>query len=416
MSASFPGTRYLSSLLAVLALHLIPLPIRANESSPPKLTLDRRNDGMLLTVHGRVGTRHQLEQASTLSGGGDWLELRSITITNNPEVILDRIPGAEVARFYRLREINDPPPDWEQEIRDFLQRMEQRAEARDVAGFLDLFANDFVHFGDILEDMDGLVAAIPTVRTFDWNISRITISVETKTAQVHGTVTVGFDGGGSRQFEEPLNEESPGFGWLRRTDNGWKIHGNQQRAEVSVATGLVGGSHQLRVTARGDRFPMSSVTVSGPFIAATSLAPDPTYGGFTVWITPSARPPVGTSYRFEVQYADNTRQTLESPIHSYVELDASPIQVSMAGGTATISWRDIMPQVPNASGYWVWVYDQDGHRFTTDDDDYLQTHSLTVTAADLGFPLVRGRQYSVNVYLFNDQDDFSEAITHFTVP
>jgi hypothetical protein len=415
MPAFFPRARHVS-ILAALAMLLTHGPIEAIEPPPTQLTLERRNDGLMLMVHGRVGTRHLLEQASTLSGGATWLELRSVTITNNPEVVVDRISGAESARFYRLREIIDPPPDWEQEIRDFLQRMEQRAEARDAAGFLDLFASDFVHFGDILEDMDGLVEAIPSVRAFDWEISRITISSETKTAQVHGIVTVGFDGGGTRRFEEPLNENSPGFGWLRRTETGWKIHGNQQRAEVSVATGLVGGSHQLRVTARGDRFPMTNVTVSGPFIAATSMVPDPTYGGFTIWITPSARPPVGTSYQFVVQYADNTRQALEAPIHSYVELDASPIQVSIAGGAATISWHDIIPQVPNASGYWVWVYDLDGHRFTTDDDDYLQSHSLTVTAADLGFPLERGRQYSVNVYLFNDQNDFSEAITHFTVP
>lgn len=316
--------------------------------------------------------------------------------------------------FYRLLAVTDT--NAESEIRALMAKMKSRAEAHDVTGFLALFASDYVHFGENMTDLHaGLENAIPTVKTFDWEATNIVI--RGNLAQIQGQVKVTFNNGEPPlAFAEPAEyNDSPGFGWLTKTADGWKIHGSQVKAEVDIATSYNGSQYEFRMSVNSS-LAISAVTVSGPNIVDTALTYDTEWESYTGWATPTTPPAIGTAYAFQVRLGDGTEQTLTAKIKSYINQIPGPVSAQVNTGTVQLQWPQIIPAVPLASGYWIWVSDAYGHVWRSDSEEYLQENSLTISSSTLGFPLVSGRSYSVSVFLFNKYDDFSSAGTAFVMP
>jgi hypothetical protein len=374
-----------------------------------KMTMERTGTG--IKIQWPATASKLILQYTTNLSTANWNPVPGVNSADTSCLIPQNYSGNA---FYRL--IVDSSPDTEPAIRALLAAMKSRAEAHDVNGFLALFASDYMHFAENLTELrENIQEAIPAIRTFDWAVSNIVVNGDL--AQVQGAVTITFsDGKPSMVFTEPAqNDNSPGFGWLKKTANGWMVHGNQIKASASISTSFNGTFYEFRMSVDSS-LTITSVKVTGPNIAEKYLTYDSEWNSFTGWTTPSAPPAIGTAYTFEVHFSDGTQQFLNSTIRSYVAQAPGPITVTPGNGTAKISWKQIIPTTPNANGYWIWIYDSFGNMWRSDDDNYITDNTLTIDGSVLGFPLVSGRSYNASVYFFNEEDDFSSSGTSFVMP
>ncbi len=313
---------------------------------------------------------------------------------------------------------NKPSASDEQAIRTLYATMKARIEAHDAQGVLELFAPDYLHFeSDLAEFSAGLQEVLGTVKSFDFKISRIDISGQNAT--VYGTCAVQFnDGTPPETWVEPdVNDDSFGMGWLRKTDSGWRVYGNQIRAEVQVETGhntTPGDDHYFFRLRAKSKFTITSVTVTGLSIPTTVLKPDTDWGGFTEFVTLSTLPPVGTEYTFVVQFADGTTQTLRDVVKSWIPVGPS-VNVTTEGDTAVIHWNDVSHSIPEADYYWVWVQGS-GVLWRSGEIPLNRTSATFNEDGTASGSLQHGQTYTVSVFIFNGSDDYAYWIGEFTMP
>ena len=314
--------------------------------------------------------------------------------------------------------VNKSPAPEEQAIRTLYATMKARIEAHDAQGVLELFAPDYLHFEQDLTDISkGLQDKLDSIKSFDFQISRIDISGNNAT--VYGTCTVQFNNSTPTftWVEPDVSDDSFGMGWLRKTDSGWRVYGNQIRAEVQVETGhntTPGGDlYFFRLRAKS-KFTITSVTVTGLSIPTTVLKPDPDWGGFKEFVTLSTLPPVGTEYTFVVQFADGTTQTLHDVVKSWVPVGPS-VNVTTQGDAVVIHWNDVSHSIPEADYYWVWVQGS-GVLWRSGE---IPLNRISATFNEDGTAsgsLQHGQTYTVSVFIFNRYDDYAYWIGEFTMP
>jgi hypothetical protein len=216
------------------------------------------------------------------------------------------------------------PPANDSAIRAFYTHMKRLVEAHDVPGFLSLFSPDYFHAGynlsDQLEPEPELFDAITTF-TFE----PTAISVTGCEAMVSGTAAFAFDDGTLAEtwLEADTTNQSPGIGWLRKSTDGWRIIGDQQRALVTVTPSLIttpGDARFVLLLQTDSSLEISSVTLTGPDTPTTELHPDALSGKWGARLGPftrATRPPVGTLYSFSVTFADGSLATYQDSIKAW---------------------------------------------------------------------------------------------------
>jgi hypothetical protein len=304
-----------------------------------------------------------------------------------------------------------------QEIHAFFATLKARAEAHDVDGFLALFAKDYMHHGSDVSQID-IPVVLPTIQTFDFTITGIVIAGDT--AHVSGTGTVTFNNGRpAESWAEPdTTGDGPGFGWLKKTVDGWRIYGDQERADAYLMTGhntSPGDDHYFFRARTKSSQPITSVFFSGPGIPDTALTPDPRWGGFTAFAAPSSPTGVGTEYSFTINFADGTQQVLHDTVKSWVPT-APSITITPGEGTATFRWTDVSPSVPGASYYWLEVQDDSGDLWQLDDLPLTRTSAVFNEDGNAQGVLESGKSYVAAITIFDQYDDYAYQRLDFTMP
>jgi hypothetical protein len=306
-------------------------------------------------------------------------------------------------------------PTDDQDIRAFYATMKSLVEKHDQAGFLNLFAPAYFHQGQNLAAQFSEPAFLATLKTFTFNISRITLTGSD--AQVAGTATLTFNNGDpAKSWTEPDTiDKSPGLGWLRKTTDGWRVVGNQVRAAVHLDTGHNDGAGNsfFRVWAESSA-EITGITFSGPGVQDTALDPDPDYGGYSAFVVnlPDPLPTVGTKYSFLVQFADSTQATYQDSVKSWVP-KAPVITVTPGVASATIKWTNVSAAVPNASYYWVRV---NGTFWQSDDLPLTRTSAVFNENGQAQGTLQSGQTYTAEVFIFNKSGDYAYRQLQFTMP
>ncbi len=208
----------------------------------------------------------------------------------------------------------------DQEISDFYAVIKGCVEMHDREGLLSLFSPDYVHQG---LDVNGIgcsdfIAFIDCVQIFSCSVSEIERTGDE--AKVSGQFNITFnDGENPYIWTEPdTTAESPGFGYLRKTTDGWRVIGDRERAIVQVIPGHLstadGDRYFLRMQARSSL--ATIIKVSGSGIQETVLQSDLESGNYTAdageFNTLSDLPPAGTPYTFEIDYADGSHETINA--------------------------------------------------------------------------------------------------------
>ena len=304
----------------------------------------------------------------------------------------------------------------QQSIRAFYALLKARGEAHDAAGFAALFDANYVHMGQVGVPSD-LADRLSVIRTFNFTITNIVISGDT--AKAFGTCNLALNNGEPPQIwaEPDTIDQSPGFGWLRRTATGWKVYGNQQHAVVHLATGHNegGGNYFFRVRTESPQT-ITSVTFRGPGVSATSLDPDYQFGGFTAFIRnlPNPLPAVGTEYDFIIDFRDGTREILHDTVKAWVQKGPT-FTVSPGRGTATVRWTQVSASVPNASYYWVRISGQ-GVYWESDELPLSRTSAVFNENGQAQGTLQNGWGYDVEVFIFNKSGDYAYSIDGMVMP
>jgi len=272
----------------------------------------------------------------------------------------------------------------------------------------------------LTELQSNLADGVPTVSTFVYSISKITITGDKATVNVSVTITLN-NGELPFTFTEPslTSDNGLGMGYLKKTNGQWKIYGNQIATEVDIQTGhnaTPGDDHYfLRITTSSLRT-ITSVTCSGPNIPVTTLEPDPVYGGYKAFATLSPLPPVGSVYTFTVSFADGTQQILQDTVKAYVPISPS-VTVIPGQGTATFKWSDVSQTIPNAEYYWLQIQrDYDDVFWEMDDLPLTKTSAVFNEDGTASDSLKSGQTYLVFISVFNMDGDYAYQFVPFTMP
>jgi uncharacterized repeat protein (TIGR02543 family) len=305
----------------------------------------------------------------------------------------------------------------EADIRAFYAEMKRVHEKHDQDGLFALFSPDYIHQGQTFFDWYWDPAFLDTFKAFAFNISRI--AVAGNNAKVYGSASASFYDGSSAAWPEPdTADNSPGFGWLRKTADGWRVIGDQVRAKVNLTTG-----HQINSGYEEYFFWMwakssvqiNSVIVSGPGMPDTAL--ESAYdGGFTA-LSPSLSAPLplaGTKYSFLIQFADGSQQTYQDTVKSWVPKSPG-ITVTPGAGTATIRWTSVSGTVPNADHYFVRVSGF-GVNWESDDLPLSRTSAVFNEDGTAQGVLQGGESYYAEVFIVNKSDDYACRWVEFTMP
>ena len=411
--------------------------VRIAGTDAPSLLGDLRASvadiALKISYNAAAHTITYLYDANGATGGYTWTPQGTINIANgtynlgltaSDTLTLILVGSSEfqtatagAAYLSNLRVEIDPAtttPSDEQQIRDLFASLKSRLETHDLVGLMALFAPDYVHYSrDLAVTRSDLAEILPSVLTFNYTIDRIEISGNSAT--VHASCDATLNNGEAPAWTEPdTKEDSNGFGWLTKTASGWKVHGNQRKATVHLATGhnlpQTGYFYRLRTESA---LPIASVTVTGPNIPATPLAPNAEWGGFTAIVTPSAYPPLGTAYSFDIRYADGTGEIVQDTVKSWIA-DAPAPTVTETAGLVTIRWNDLRATVPEIDHYWV-IVRGDGVSWSRDDIPPGQTSVIFNDDGTATGSLLPGKTYTVDVVLFNTADDFATRDTTFSV-
>jgi hypothetical protein len=210
------------------------------------------------------------------------------------------------------------------------------------------------------------------------------------------------------------------FGWLKKTAQGWQIHGDQVRANAYLTTGhnvTPGDDHYFLRARTESSQAITSVIFSGPGISDTALAPDSRYGGFKAFASPSFVDPtvVGMEYSFTVDFADGTQQVFHDTVKSWVRTGPS-IAVTPGQGTATLRWTDVASSVPGASYYWLEVQDDSGDLWQLDDLPLTRTSAVFNEDGSAAGALQSGHSYVAAITIFDQYEDYAYQRVSFTMP
>ncbi|MCX6876428.1 MAG: leucine-rich repeat protein [Verrucomicrobia bacterium] len=405
------------NLLTAYALDLEPRRDLSGSMPEPVLA----GNELSLTFHaGRADVTYAVEASSDLQS---WSATGVIlSAADASKFRTASVPMTGPRRFLRLALTPVPEPTDEQQIRDLFGEMISRAEAHDEAGFLALFAPDYLHQGMNLADGFDQPAFLDTIATSAFEITGITVTGNT--ARVAGLFSITFNNGEPAEtWLEPdtaADGGHGGLGWLRKTPAGWRVMGDQKRATVSVQTAhsTTPGDERYYFQMRAESsLPLTRVSVCGPGIDTTELQPDLEWGGFNAFagnFTSAGRPPVGTVYNFVVEFADGSRQTYQDSVKAWV-VPGPVIAVTTGEGTATIHWSDVGADIPNPQSYWVRV---------VGGDVYWQSEDLPFTQTSIAFnadgtstgTLVGGQSYRAWVFIFDTTDNYAFRTYDFTMP
>jgi hypothetical protein len=309
----------------------------------------------------------------------------------------------------------------QQDIRAFYAEMKRLVETHDKAGFFALFSPDYMHRGnDLAVVTSDLDAVFSTIKTFTFNITSITVTGDC--AKVHGVVTVSFNNGTpSQTWSEPdMIGNSSGFGWLKKTSDGWRVIGDQKRASVGVKTkhDTTPGSNSYYFVMWADSpLQVTSAHVSGFGIDTTSLGAGGVgeYAGlaYSGDFTSLTKPPVGSVYTFVVEFADGSQETYQDTIKSWV-MTAPVVTTKPTASSDVIRWNSA--SIPDAANYVVWV--SGGGSLWISEELPLTQLSIAYdedgTAS--GPPLVPGVTYTIRVEGKNKTSDCAYLPVTFKIP
>lgn len=310
----------------------------------------------------------------------------------------------------------------EQAIRGVFAAMKTAMEAHNLNDIMVLFDINYMNnVTDRTTQQSHLAEVVPTVNTFEYTISNITITGIKAT--VNASITVTFNNGKPPiTFSEPLLSSDGGglgMGYFNKTNDKWLIYGNQVRANAYIQTGhntTPGDDHYfLRIRTESTQ-QISSVTCSGPYIPVTTLTPDPVYGGYKAFITPFSLPPVGSVYTFTISFSDSTQQILQDTVKAYVPISPS-VTVIPGQGTATFKWSDVSQTIPNAEYYWLQIQrDYDDVFWEMDDLPLTKTSAVFNEDGTASDSLKSGQTYLVFISVFNMDGDYAYQFVPFTMP
>jgi hypothetical protein len=80
-----------------------------------------------------------------------------------------------------------------------------------------------------------------------------------------------------------------------------------------------------------------------------------------------------------------------------------------------IGWTNVSASAPNAENYWVWV-EGDGVTWRSESLPLTQTSIAFNADGTATGPLVSGRTYMVQVFIFDRTEDYAYRIHSFTMP
>lgn len=312
----------------------------------------------------------------------------------------------------------------DQAIRAFYAALKSRMESHDQTGFLALFAPDYLHQGWNLTDQFSEPGFLDTIRTFNFNITGITITGID--AKVYGAASIASNNGDPvKTWQEPdSSADSQGIGFLRKTPDGWRVIGNLIGAQVRLAAvhAFISGNERYFFALRAaSSLDISSVTFNGPEIAATALELNPVWGGFEGSagnFTAATRPPMGTVCTFLVDFADGSQETCQTSVKSWVPT-APAISVTPGAGTAVIRWTNVSAAVPNAKCYGVQVYNNaERHSIWKTSENLPLTQTSVAFNADgtATSGLISGQSYKVVVAIIDRDGDYAMRTVDFTMP
>jgi hypothetical protein len=312
-----------------------------------------------------------------------------------------------------------------QDIRALYATMKTLIEKHDQAGFLALFAQQYLHQGKFLANQfDIKPGMLDSIKTFTFTITGITVTG--LDATVAGTATLAFNDGTTTEtwLEPDTTDHSPGIGWLRKTANGWQVMGDQKQAAVGVKTqhDLTAGSDSYSLCLWTDSaLAITSVTVSGLGIDPTQLQPDASaqaglaFSGnaYSGDFTNLSKPPVATAYTFDINFADGSSASYQDTVKSWVA--AAPVVTPPAAGSDVIRWTNVSASVPNARYNQVSV-SGGGYLWVSAKLPLSQTSIAYNADGTVPGPLVSGEPYTVWVEIINSTRDAAHRRYTFTKP
>ena len=199
------------------------------------------------------------------------------------------------------------------------------------------------------------------------------------------------------------------------------IPGVNVQITVGNDVATMNGGYSLQMNAYGQMnangSPITSITVNGPHILTSTMTPEGSSAGwYYLTVSPSQPPQVGDVYTFLVSYADGSQTTQTASVQGVVTVAPTLTVTQPAGGGLSFTWTDVSAQVPNASYYDLYVYNQNGG-YIWGNNYPLST--LSGAFNDNGYAsqqLQQGETYTCSLYIYDQFGDYAFTSVSVTIP